>query len=534
MAKKILFGEEARKALERGIDRVAETVKVTLGPKGRNVVLGRNTESPQIVNDGVTIAKEIEIEDPLENAGAALIREVALQTNNKAGDGTTTSTVLTQALVKEGLKNVAAGENPVGIRNGMNKAMEIVVDAIRDMAIPVDTREQVERVATISSGSQDVGALIAEAMELVGKDGVITVDESKTMTTVLETMEGFTLDKGYLSPHFVVEDTDNYEVTLDSPLVLVTDKSLNILGDVVQLLESVLKSGQSLFIVAEDVSGDVLPTLLANANRGGLKSVAIKAPGYGDRKKDLLADIATLTGAEVITADKGLELRAATLEHLGIASKVVVGRNKTTIIGTGDEVTMEAIENRIDQLRNLINSTESEFDRDKLHERISRLSGGVAVIKVGASSEVELKDQKLRIEDALNATQAAVLEGIVPGGGSALLHATKVLEDHLDEFSTSELVGAQILLRALTYPIKQIATNAGLEGGMIAQAVRLADAPFGYDAQNGTYGDMFELGVVDPTKVVRSALENAVSIASMFLTTEVLVVENRDSNNSLE
>jgi len=525
MAKKILFGEEARKALERGIDRVAETVKVTLGPKGRNVVLGRNLESPQIVNDGVTIAKEIEIEDPLENAGAALIREVALQTNNRAGDGTTTSTVLTQALVKEGLKNVAAGENPVGIRNGMNKALDIVVDAVLDMAIPVDTREQVERVATISSGNPEIGAIIAEAMELVGKDGVITVDESRTMTTVLETVEGFTLDKGYLSPHFVTEDSDNYEVTLEDPLVLVTDKNINIIGDVVQLLENVLKSGRSLFIVAEDVSGDVLPTLLANAQRGGLKSVAIKAPGYGDKRKAILSDIAIMTGAEMITSDTGHDLRNATVANLGTASKIVVTRDKTTIIGDNDEVKLEAIEQRIEQLRNQLGVTDSEFDRDKIHERISRLSGGVAVIKVGASSEVELKDQKLRIEDALNATQAAVQEGIVPGGGSALLHATKVLEDRLGEFTVSETVGAQILLRALTYPIKQIATNAGLEGGMIAQAVRSQESPFGYDAQNGLYGDMFELGVVDPAKVVRSALENAVSIASMFLTTEVLVVE---------
>jgi len=526
MAKKILFGEEARKALERGIDRVAETVKVTLGPKGRNVVLGRTMDSPQIVNDGVTIAKEIEIEDPLENAGAALIREVALQTNNKAGDGTTTSTVLTQALVKEGLKNVAAGENPVGIRNGMNKALDIVVDAVLDMSIPVDTKDQVERVATISSGSSEVGGIIAEAMEMVGKDGVITVDESRTMQTVLETVEGFTIDKGYLSPHFVNEDSENYEVVLHDPLVLVTDRNMNIITDVVQLLENVLKSGRSLFIVAEDVSGDVLPTLLANAQRGGLKSVAIKAPGYGEKRKDLLADIAIMTGAELITAEKGLELRTATLEHLGTASKIVVGRDKTTIIGDNDEVKLENIDNRIDQLRSLLQVTESEFDRDKIHERISRLSGGVSVIKVGANSEVELKDQKLRIEDALNATQAAVQEGIVPGGGAALLHASKVLESRLSDFSTSEMVGAQILLRALAYPIKQIATNAGLEGGMIAQAVVTQDAPFGYDAQNNVYGNMFDLGVVDPAKVVRSALENAVSIASMFLTTEVLVVES--------
>ena len=526
MAKKILFGEDARKALERGIDRVAETVKVTLGPKGRNVVLGRNSESPQIVNDGVTIAKEIEIEDPLENAGAALIREVALQTNNRAGDGTTTSTVLTQALVKEGLKNVTAGENPVGIRNGMNKALDIIVDAVLDQAISVDTKEQVERVATISSGSPEVGALIAEAMELVGKDGVISVDESRTMTTELETVEGFTIDKGYLSPHFLTEDDSEYEVTLTEPLVLVTDRVVNIIADVVHLLESVLKSGRSLFIVAEDVSGDVLPTLLANVQRGGLKSVAIKAPGYGERRKDILADIATLTGAELVTADMGLELRNATIEHLGTASKIVVGRDKTVIIGDNDPVKMEEIESRIDHLRNVLNQTESEFDRDKIHERISRLSGGVAVIKVGASSEVELKDQKLRIEDALNATQAAVQEGIVPGGGSALLHASKVLESRLGEFSASETVGAQILLRALTYPIRQIASNAGLEGGMVAQAVLSQDSPFGYDAQNGLYGDMFDLGVVDPAKVVRSAIENAVSIASMFLTTEVLVVES--------
>jgi len=525
MAKKILFGEDARKALERGIDRVAETVKVTLGPKGRNVVLGRTSETPQIVNDGVTIAKEIEIEDPLENAGAALIREVALQTNNRAGDGTTTSTVLTQALVKEGLKNVAAGENPVGIRNGMNKALEIVVDAIHDMAIPVDTKEQVERVATISSGSAEVGSIIAEAMELVGKDGVITVDESRTMTTVLDTVEGFTIDKGYLSPHFIVEESDNYEVTLNDPLVLVTDRSVNIIADVVHLLESVLKSGRSLFIVAEDVSGDVLPTLLANAQRGGLKSVAIKAPGYGDRKKDFLADISILTGAELVTPDTGIELRNATIQHLGTASKIVVGRDKTTIIGNNDSDNVVEIENRIDQLRSLLSTTESEFDRDKIHERISRLSGGVAVIKVGASSEVELKDQKLRIEDALNATQAAVQEGIVPGGGATLLHSAKYLEARLNEFSPSELVGAQILLRALSYPIRQISVNAGLEGGMTAQAVMSQNPPFGYDAQRGEFGNMFDLGVVDPAKVVRSAIENAVSIASMFLTTEVLVVE---------
>lgn len=526
MAKKILFGEDARKALERGIDRVAETVKVTLGPKGRNVVLGRTQDSPQIVNDGVTIAKEIEIEDPLENAGAALIREVALQTNSKAGDGTTTSTVLTQALVKEGLKNVAAGENPVGIRNGMNKALDIVVESIQNMAISVDTKEQVERVATISSGSSEVGSLIAEAMEMVGKDGVITVDESKTMTTVLETVEGFTFDKGYISPHFLVED--DYEVTLNDPLVLVTDKNVNIIADVVHMLESILKSGRSLFIVADDVSGDVLPTLIANVQRGGLKSVVVKAPGYGERKKDFLKDLATMTGAEFITSETGLELRAATIDNLGTASKVVVSRDKTVVIGDNNEENLSAIEDRIEQLRNTLNVTESEFDRDKIHERISRLSGGVAVIKVGASSEVELKDQKLRIEDALNATQAAVQEGIVPGGGAALLHATKDLEDRLGEFSPSESVGAQILLRALTYPIRQIATNAGLEGGMIAQAVRTQEPPYGYDAARGEFGDMFSLGVVDPAKVVRSALENAVSIASMFLTTEVLVVESTD------
>lgn len=525
MAKKILFGEQARKALERGVDSVADTVKVTLGPKGKNIVLGRNSTTPQIVNDGVTIAKDIELSEPTENAGASLLCEVAMQTNNRAGDGTTTSTVLAQALIKEGLKNVAAGANPVGIQRGMKKALDVVMEVLEDMSISVDTREQIKRVATISSGSEEIGEIIAQAMEMVGKDGIISVDDSKTTKTILETVEGFNLDKGYVSHHFVTDDNPNQEVVMENPLVLVTDRPLNIIQDLLPLLEQVAKHGNNLLIVADDIGGDVLATLITNNSRGVLRNVVVKAPGYGDKKKAILEDIAALTDAVVVTAEKGMELKTVETTVLGMAQRAVIGRDKTTLIGMHTPEVLSRINERAYQIRSEVESTDSEFDREKLQERLSRLSGGVALIKVGANSEVELRDQKLRIEDALNATQAAISEGIVPGGGSSLLHACKELSSFVKELSGDERVGADIVLRSLPYPIKQIALNAGVDGSVVAMIVGGKGSPYGYNAFTGEYGDMFEMGVVDPAKVTRSALENAVSIASMLLTTEVLIVE---------
>jgi len=530
MAKEILYGQEARKHLERGINFVADTVKVTLGPKGRNVVLGKNSFPPSIINDGVTIAKEVESDNLAENIGVSLLKEAALQTNNKAGDGTTTATVLTQYLVKEGLKSVTAGSNPIGIQNGMKKALDYVVDYLYDIRIPVETKEQIQKVAEISSGSKEIGDLIAQAVEIVGKDGIITVDESKTIENSLDTIDGFNIDKGYISPYFLTNGET--EIIFNNPLVLVTDKSLNIIKDIVALLESILRLGRSLVIVAEDVGSDVLATLIMNNERGSLHNVAIKTPSYGDKKKAILEDLAIMTGAEFITDSKGMDLRNIEIGSLGECKKIVVNKDKTTFIG--GNYTQENIEQRINQIKLEIDRTESEFDREKLQERVSRLTGGAAIIKIGSLNEIDLKDKKLRVEDALNATQAAVAEGIVPGGGAALCHSTKFLQEFLTDFEGAEKVGAEIVIRSLESPLKQICLNGGKNGSIVANKVKDNEPPFGYDIMADNYGDLFTMGIIDPLKVTRLALENAISIASMLLTTEAIIVNKENINEEYD
>ncbi len=524
MAKQILFDEAARRALEKGVNAVADAVKVTLGPKGRNVVLEKKFGAPQIVNDGVTIAREIELEDPIENTGAQLVKEVASKTNDLAGDGTTTSTVLAQAMIREGLKNVAAGANGILIRNGMHKAIEVAVTEIKKMATKVETKGAIAQVATISAQDAEIGNLIAEAMEKVGKDGVITVEESKTMGTTLETVEGMQFDKGYISA-YMVTDADKMEAVLDEPFVLVTDKKVNVVADLVPVLEKIARAGRPLVIIAEDVEGEALSTLVVNKLRGILNAVAVKAPGFGDRRKAMLEDIAILTGGRVISEDVGLRLENVTIEMLGKARQVRISRDKTTIVSIKDEETTKQVESRVGQIRKQIEDTESEFDREKLQERLAKLAGGVAVIQVGAVTETELKDRKLRIEDALAATKAAVEEGIVPGGGTALIRLVKPLRELQSTLVGDERTGVEIIMRALEAPLRQIADNAGIEGAVIADQVKTHPKGFGYNAMTNEYVDMVEAGIVDPAKVTRSALENAVSIASMLLTTEALVVD---------
>ena len=525
MAKQILHGEEARKALCNGIDTLADTVKITLGPKGRNVVLGKKFGSPVITNDGVTIAKEIEIKDAFENMGAQLVREVATKTNDAAGDGTTTATVLAQALVTEGMKNVAAGANPMDVKRGMQKAVKTAVEAIKAHSQAVNGSKDIARVGTVSAGDPEIGKLIAEAMEKVSKDGVITIEENKTTAeTYSEIVEGMQFDRGYITP-YMATDTEKMEAVIDDALVLITDKKISVIQDLLPLLEQIVQAGKKLVIVAEDVEGEALSTLIVNRLRGTFTCVAVKAPGFGDRRKEMLQDIAILTGGQVISSDLGYELKDATLAMLGKARQVKVTKETTTIVGgAGDK---KAIADRVAQIRAQIETATSEFDREKLQERLAKLAGGVAVIKVGAATEVEMKDKKLRIEDALNATKAAVEEGIVAGGGTAPINAIPAVKALCDTLEGDERTGARIVLKALEAPLRQIAKNAGLEGSVIIDKILAANKPnFGFDAQNEEYVEnMIEAGIVDPTKVTRSALENASSVAAMVLTTESLVAD---------
>ena len=525
MAKEILFGEEARKALQRGVDQLADTVKVTLGPKGRNVVLSKKFGSPLITNDGVTIAKEIELKDEFENMGAQLVREVATKTNDAAGDGTTTATVLAQAFVNEGMKNVTAGANPMDIKRGMQKAVAAAVDAVKQHSQKVNGSKDIARVGTVSAGDAEIGQLIADAMEKVTADGVITIEENKTTAeTYTEVVEGMQFDRGYVTP-YMVTDTEKMETVYDDCSVLITDKKISVFQDVVPLLEQVIQSGRKLLIIAEDVEGDALSNLIINRLRGGLNVVAVKAPGFGDRRKEMLQDIATLTGGTVISSDLGYELKDATMQLLGQARQVKVTKENTTIVGgAGDK---QAIADRVAQIRSQIAVATSDFDREKLQERLAKMAGGVAVIKVGAATEVEMKDKKLRIEDALNATKAAVEEGIVAGGGTATINAIPAVDKLVGELEGDERTGAKIVRKALEAPLRQIAANAGLEGSVVIDNILKANKPnYGFDAQKEEYvEDMIEAGIVDPTKVTRSALENAASVAAMVLTTESLVAD---------
>ena len=520
MVKDIKFSEDARASMLRGVDILANTVKVTLGPKGRNVVLEKAFGSPLITNDGVTIAKEIELEDHFENMGAKLVAEVASKTNDIAGDGTTTATVLTQAIVREGLKNVTAGANPVGIRRGIELATRAAVEELHKISRPVESKEAIAQVAAISSGSQEVGSLIAEAMEKVGNDGVITIEESKGIETELDVVEGMQFDRGYLS-QYMVTDNDKMVAHLDNPFILITDKKVSNIQEIIPLLEQIVQQGRALLIIADDVDGEALPTLVLNKLRGTFNVVAVKAPGFGDRRKAMLEDIAVLTGAQVITEDLGLELKDATLAQLGTAGKVVVSKDNTTIVeGAGSK---ELIANRVALIRSQAQDTTSDFDREKLQERLAKLSGGVAVIKVGAATETELKEKKLRIEDALNATRAAVEEGIVSGGGTALVNVQKTV-DAL-ELEGDEATGAKIVSRSLEEPLRQIATNAGLEGSVIVAHLKAQELGIGYSAASDEWVNMIEAGIVDPTKVTRSALQNAASVSALLLTTEAVVAD---------
>ena len=526
MAKQLIYGEDARKALQRGIDQLADTVKVTIGPKGRNVVLDKNFGAPLITNDGVTIAKEIELDDAFENMGAQLVKEVATKTNDVAGDGTTTATVLAQAFVREGLKNVAAGANPMVMRRGISKAVNAAVDAIAKNSKAVDGTNDIARVGAISSGDDEIGKLIAEAMEKVSTDGVITVEESKTAETYSEVVEGMQFDRGYVTP-YMCTDTEKMEANLDDALVLITDKKLSNIQELLPILEQVVKSGKKLLIIAEDIEGEALSTLIVNRLRGTFTCVAVKAPGFGDRRKDMLRDIAILTGGTVISEEVGIELKDATMDMLGTARQIKVTKETTTIVdGAGDK---QAIANRITEIRGAIERTTSEFDREKLQERLAKLAGGVAVIKVGAATETEMKEKKLRIEDALNATRAAVEEGIVAGGGVAYVNAIAAVEALAETAEGDEKTGMQIVARGLEAPMAQIAFNAGIEGAIVVDKVKnCGKVGYGFDAATETYGDMIANGIVDPTKVNRSALQNAASVAAMVLTTESLVANKKE------
>jgi chaperonin GroEL len=524
MSKIIKRGDEARKALESGVNQLADTVKVTLGPKGRNVVLDKKFGTPLITNDGVSIAKEIELDDPFENMGAQLVREVSTKTNDVAGDGTTTATLLAQAMVREGLKNLAAGANPIVMKKGMSKAVEAAVTAIRAQSQKVNGTDDIARVGTVSSGDAFIGKLIAEAMEKVSSDGVITIEESKTAETYSEVVEGMMFDRGYITP-YMVTDTEKMEAVIDDAYILITDKKISVISDILPLLEQLVQAGKKLFIIAEDVEGEALSTLIVNRLRGTLNVVCVKAPGFGDRRKEMLQDIAILTGGTVVSSDLGYELKDATVQMLGHARQVKVTKENTTIVGgAGDK---DAIAARIAQIRSQIEAATSDFDREKLQERLAKLAGGVAVIKVGAATEVEMKDKKLRIEDALNATKAAVQEGVVAGGGTAPINAIPAVRELCDSLEGDERTGAKIVLKALEAPLRQIAKNAGLEGSVIIDKIISANKPnYGFDAQNEVYvDDMIAAGIVDPTKVTRSALENAASVAEMVLTTESLVAD---------
>ena len=528
MAKQLKYGEDARRALERGVNALADTVKITLGPKGRNVVLDKKYGAPLITNDGVTIAKEIELEDAFENMGAQLVKEVSTKTNDVAGDGTTTATLLAQAIIREGLKNLAAGANPMTMRRGIQQAAAAAVDAVKAASVPVSGSKDIARVGTISSGDELIGSLIAEAMEKVSQNGVITIEESKTAETYSEVVEGMQFDRGYLSP-YMVTDTDKMEAVIDDALILITDKKISNIQETLPLLEQIVKAGRKLLIIAEDVEGEALATIVLNKLRGTFTCICVKAPGFGDRRKEMLQDIAILTGGTVVSSELGMELKDAGLEVLGQAHQVKVSKENTVIVDSAGDKT--EIRTRAAQIERQIETTTSDYDREKLQERLAKLSGGVAVIKVGAATETEMKEKKLRIEDALNATRAAVAEGIVPGGGTAYVLAAKAAEKLLGELEGDEKTGAAIVAKALKAPIMQIAANAGVEGAVILNKVSESDnANFGYDAANDTYGDMISLGIVDPTKVCRSALENAASVAGMVLTTESLVADIPEKN----
>ena len=520
MSKEIKYGSEARAALERGVNQLADTVKVTLGPKGRNVVLDKSFGAPLITNDGVTIAKEIELEDGFENMGAQLIREVAAKTNDVAGDGTTTATVLAQAMVHEGMKNLEAGANPIVLRKGMKKATDKAVEAIREMSSKVNGKEQIARVAAVSSGDDEVGQMVADAMEKVSNDGVITIEESKTMQTELDLVEGMQFDRGYISA-YMATDMEKMEAVLDDPYILITDKKISNIQEILPVLEQIVQSGARLLIIAEDIEGEALTTLIVNKLRGTFNVVSVKAPGYGDRRKEMLQDIAILTGGQVISEELGFDLKETTMDQLGRAKSVKVQKENTVIVdGCGDK---NAIADRVGQIKKAIEETTSDFDREKLQERLAKLAGGVAVIRVGAATETEMKEAKLRMEDALNATKAAVEEGIIGGGGSAYIHVSKKVKEFAETLEGDEKTGAKIILKALEAPLAQIAKNAGLEGAVIVNKVRESEVGTGFDAYNETYVDMVEKGILDPAKVTRSALQNATSVASTLLTTESVV-----------
>lgn len=526
MAKDIAYGIEARAALERGIDKLADTVKITLGPKGRNVVLDKKYGSPLITNDGVTIAKEIELEDPMENMGAQLVREVATKTNDAAGDGTTTATLLAQAFIREGMKNVTAGANPMVLRKGIQKAVDRAIESLIKSSKKVNGTEDIARVGTISAGDEVIGHLIADAMEKVTSDGVITVEESKSADTYCEVVEGMQFDRGYISP-YMATDTDKMEAVIDDAILLITDKKISNIQEILPLLEQIVQAGKKLVIIAEDIEGEALTTLILNKLRGTFTCVGVKAPGFGDRRKEMLRDIAILTGGEVITSELGLELKDATMAQLGHARQVKINKDNTIIVGgAGDSA---EIASRVAQIRSAIETTTSEFDREKLQERLAKLAGGVAVIKVGAATEIEMKEKKLRIEDALNATKAAVEEGIVCGGGVAFLNTIRDVEALLPTVEGDEKTGVKIVLKALEEPVRQIASNAGFEGAVVINKLKSSrKAGWGFDAATETYVDMFEAGIIDPTKVSRSALQNAASVASTVLTTEAVVADKKD------
>ncbi len=525
MAKEILYGEDARKKLLEGVNKLADTVKVTLGPKGRNVVLDKNYGAPLITNDGVTIAKEIELEDPFENMGASLVKEVSTKTNDVAGDGTTTATVLAQIMLKEGVKNVAAGGDVLAIKRGMDKATDVVVENLKKNSSPIEGKEDIARVASISANNAEIGSLIADAMEKVSKDGVITIEESKTSSTEVSVVEGMEFDKGYVSP-YLVTDTEKMETVMDNPYILITDKKISNIQEILPLLEQITQASGKLVIIADDFEGEALSTLILNKLRGILNVVAVKAPGFGDKRKDMLQDIAILTGGEVITSDIGLELKDTTIAQLGRAKQVKVTKENTIIVdGSGDK---KEISERVNLIRNQIAETKSEYDKEKLQERLAKLAGGVAVIQVGAATEIEMKEKKLRIEDALSATKAAVEEGILPGGGTAFINVIPEVEKLLETLPEGEKIGAKIILKALEEPVKQIARNAGLEGAIILEKVKASKPGVGFDAAKEEYADMKKAGIVDPTKVTRSAIQNAESVASMILTTESIMTEKKD------
>lgn len=522
MAKELKFSKDARTSLEAGVNKLADTVKVTLGPKGRNVILDKKFGAPLITNDGVTIAKEIELEDKFENMGAQLVKEVATNTNDVAGDGTTTATVLAQAIIREGLKNVTAGSNPIPLRKGINKAVEVSVEELKKISKKINTKEEIAQVGAISAGDEEVGKLIAEAMEIVGKDGVITIEESKSMVTELDAVEGMQFDRGFLSA-YMVTDVEKMESVLENPYILITDKKISNIQELLPLLEQLVQSGEKLLIIADDLEGEALSTLVVNKLRGTFDVVAVKAPGFGDRRKEMLEDIATLTGGKFVSSELGFDLKDIDLSMLGRAQTVKVNKESTTIVGGAGE--KQEIENRVNQIKRQIEETTSDFDKEKLAERLAKLSGGVAVVKVGAATEIEMKERKLRIEDALNATKAAVQEGIVAGGGTAFVNIVPAVDEVIESLEGEEQLGAKIIRKALEEPLRQIAKNAGLEGSVIIQNVMNSDTQTGFDAANEKYVNMIEVGIVDPTKVSRSALQNAASIASVFLTTEAAVAD---------